>query len=118
MAYPTHTAGRYTVITLNGEVDLHYSPVARKQILDLVNDRHDVLVDLTQVKYIDSSGLASLVEGYQLARRNKVEFGLAGVSDAALQVLQLTRLDKVFPVYGSIEEAAQAAGRRTSVDGG
>jgi len=118
MPYPTRTMGRYMVIALNGEVDLHYSPAARQQILDLVNDRHDVLVDLSQVKYIDSSGLASLVEGYQLARRNKVEFALAGVSNAVLQVLQLTRLDKVFPVYGSVEEALTLAGRRSALDGG
>ncbi len=118
MPYPIHVAGRYTVISLSGEVDLHYSPTARKQILDLVGNGHDVLVDLSQVKYIDSSGLASLVEGYQLAKRNKVAFALAGVSDAALQVLQLTRLDKVFPVYDSVEAALQIADGGSSVTRG
>lgn len=103
MHYPTRQTGPYTVITLTGEVDLHYSPQAREQILDHLNRGHPVMVDLSGVEYIDSSGIASLVEGYQLAKNNHLEFGLVGVSDAAMQVLQLTRLDKVFPIYPSVE---------------
>lgn len=109
MPYPTHTEGAYTVICLTGEVDLHYSPTARKQILDLLGRGRSVLVDLSQVKYIDSSGIASLVEGYQLARKNRVNFALAGVSDAAMQVLHLARLDKVFPIYRSVEDSLNNA---------
>lgn len=92
------------MISLVGEVDLHSSPLARRQILKLVNARRHVLVDLSRVEYIDSSGIASLVEGYQLARRNHTEFALAGVSDAAMQVLQLTRLDRVLPIHASVAD--------------
>lgn len=99
------TEGPYTIVALAGEVDLYYSPKAREQILQQVSKKVNVLVDLSKVSYIDSSGVASLVEGYQLARSNKTEFGLVGASHAALQVLQLARLDKVFPIYGSVTDA-------------
>jgi len=45
-----------------------------------------------------------LVEGYQTAKKSNLKFGLVGVSDAALSVLQLARLDKVFPIHASVEE--------------
>jgi len=90
--------GDFAVLALSGEVDLHYSPEARKQILALLNGKNNVLVDLSAVSYIDSSGIASLVEGFQLARNKQLQFGLVGVSEAAMQVLQLARLDKVFQI--------------------
>lgn len=94
----------YTVIALKGEVDLHYSPTARKQILKYLGKNQNVMVDLSQVEYIDSSGVASLVEGYQLAKNNNLRFGLVGTSDAALHVLQLARLDKIFPMYKTLSD--------------
>lgn len=96
--------GGFTIVVLSGEVDLHYSPEARKHILQHLRDKQHVLVDLSGVNYIDSSGIASLVEGFQLARSSQLQFGLIGVSDAALQVLQLARLDKVFPIKASVAE--------------
>ena len=104
MTYPVHKEGSFTVVSLTGEVDLHYSPGARKLILDALNKKENVLVDLSQVEYIDSSGIASLVEGLQLAKNKGLEFGLVGVSKPAMQVLQLARLDKVFPIYRSVSE--------------
>jgi anti-sigma B factor antagonist len=104
MDYSIRTENHYTIIALTGDVDLHYSPKAREQILKYLHDNIHVLVDLSGVTYIDSSGVASLVEGFQLARKNNLEFGLLGVSDAALQVLQLARLDKVFPIHKSVSE--------------
>lgn len=97
-----HTEGPFTVVALSGDVDLHYSPEARRHILEQLNHNKNVLVDLSGVSYIDSSGIASLVEGFQLARNKKLQFGLFGVSDAAQQVLQLARLDKVFQIKDSI----------------
>jgi len=104
MEYRTRSEGTYTIIALSGEVDLYYSPVAREQILEHLERGRNVLVDLSAVSYIDSSGVASLVEGYQLARTKGLGFGLVGVSPAAMQVLQLARLDKVFPIHASVDE--------------
>lgn len=107
MQYNTRDEAGFKVLELSGEVDLHYSPQARKQILALLKEGADLLVDLSAVEYIDSSGVASLVEGYQLSKNEKLKFGLIGISDAAMQVLQLARLDKVFPIYNSIADASQ-----------
>jgi anti-sigma B factor antagonist len=104
MQYRIDHQGPFTIIMLSGDVDLQYSPEAREQILKYLNGAHHVLVDLSEVNYIDSSGVASLVEGYQVAKSKNLQFGLLGVSETAMQVLQLARLDQVFPIYQSIDD--------------
>jgi len=107
MKYSERDEGPYRVIALSGKVDMYDSPEARKQILKALKARHHVLVDLSDVEYIDSSGIASLVEGYQLARKHSLQFGLVGVSEAAMRVLQLARLDQVFPIHATVGERLQ-----------
>ena len=103
MKYNMREESGYKIVEMSGEVDLSCSPDARKQILEcLDNSEVGVLVDLSQVSYIDSSGIASLVEGYQTAKKKSLNFGLIGVSDAAMNVLQLARLDKVFPIHDDV----------------
>ena len=104
----TREEGGYAIIELAGEVDLSCSPEARKQILDHLSSKQNLLIDLSEVTYIDSSGVASLVEGYQTAKKKKLKFGLIGVSASAMSVLQLARLDKVFPIHANIEERLRA----------
>ena len=104
MKINTEVGEGYTVIGLQGDVDLSCSPDARKSILEVLQSNKNLLVDLAQVSYIDSSGVASLVEGYQTAKKQTLKFGLIGVSDAAMSVLKLARLDKVFPIYDSVDE--------------
>jgi anti-sigma B factor antagonist len=101
---------RYTVIGLEGDVDLSCSPDARKSILDVLHADKNLLIDLGKVTYIDSSGVASLVEGYQTAKKQSLKFGLVGVSEAAMSVLKLARLDKVFPIHDSVEEYEKVDG--------
>ena len=110
MKYATREEGRYTVINLKGDVDLSCSPDARKQILHCLEAGKHLLVSLSEVTYIDSSGVASLVEGYQTAKKKSLAFGLVGVSTAAMSVLQLARLDKVFPIHATVAERLQADG--------
>lgn len=104
MEYHTRVEGSYTIIELSGDVDLNYSPQARQQILKHLGNKSNVLIDLSKVAYIDSSGVASLVEGYQLAKKKNLNFGLVGVSQAAMQVLKLARLDRVFTIHNSVQE--------------
>ncbi|HED36232.1 MAG TPA: anti-sigma factor antagonist [Gammaproteobacteria bacterium] len=104
MKYPVSQLLNYTVIHLTGEIDLSESPEVRKQILACINKKNNLLVDLSGVGYIDSSGVASLVEGLQLSRTKEMKFALLGVSESALKVLQLARLDCVFKIYKSPED--------------
>lgn len=104
MKYPVNEFENYIVIGLCGEVDLSCSPQAREQILKELKKGKKIFVDLSAVEYIDSSGVASLVEGFQMARSQNQAFALVGVSKAAMQVLQLARLDKVFTLLESIND--------------
>ena len=94
----------YTNIGFDGAVDLSSSSDARKNIIEILELNRNILIDLSLVNYIDSSGVACLVEGYQIAKKQSLKFGLIGVSDAAMSVLKLARLDQVFPIYNSKEE--------------
>jgi anti-sigma B factor antagonist len=92
------------VVALTGDVDLQNSPEARKILLSCVEKKQPVLVDLSGVGYIDSSGVASLVESLQCARKVGTKLVLVAVSDGARRVLGLARLDKVFTICATVEE--------------
>ncbi|MEX2365544.1 MAG: STAS domain-containing protein, partial [Pseudohongiellaceae bacterium] len=98
------TQDQVDILEISGEVDMQYSPAVREKILESVDKGRTVLIDLAEVSYIDSSGIASLIEGLQAARKANLPYGLLRVSDAATQVLSLTRLDNVFPMYDSLDE--------------
>ena len=104
MKYPISKHSDYTVISLSGEIDLNESPNVRKQILAHLKKQNNLLIDMSQVEYIDSSGVASLVEGFQTARENQLKFALLGVSESAMQVLKLARLDSIFTLFSVLEE--------------
>jgi anti-sigma B factor antagonist len=93
----------FAVISLEGNFDLHSSGEARRLILGCLQNSKPTLVDLNRVAYIDSSGVASLVEGFQIARERKIDFGLISDNSNVLDVLRLARLDRVFLIYPSVE---------------
>ena len=93
-----------SVVSFEGDVDLENSPTARKVLLDCVEQGRDVVVDMSAVNYIDSSGIASLVEAFQTARRKGTSFALAAVSASALRVFELARLDKVFTIHKTVAD--------------
>ncbi len=93
-----------------GEVDLSWSQDLRDAILRQLADGHAVLVDLGGVSYIDSSGIAALVEGFQTARRRNQHFALLQPSAAVIAVLELARLDRVFPMHADLDQAVAAIG--------
>ncbi|MGI9302928.1 MAG: STAS domain-containing protein [Gammaproteobacteria bacterium] len=105
MKFPVHTHCDYTVIALSGEIDIKYSPTAREQILEHLENGENLLIDMTQVEYIDSSGVANLVEGLRIARHKDLKFALISVSEPAMQVLRLARLDKVLPIHDSASDS-------------
>ena len=104
MEYKTTNEGNCIIITLTGEIDLQTSPKAREQILQTLKNNQHVLVEMADVEYIDSSGIASLVEGFQDAKSRKLYFGLVNISAATRQVLALARLDKIFPIFDTVSD--------------
>lgn len=98
-----------TIFDVAGDIDLANSPEVRKLLLREVRENRTprVVMNLSKVRYIDSSGVASLVEGLKASRDLGLRFILFGLSPSAREVLQLTRLLKIFEVY---DDEAQALG--------
>ncbi|HRK33407.1 MAG TPA: STAS domain-containing protein [Candidatus Hydrogenedentes bacterium] len=91
-------SGKHT-ITIVGEIDLYTSPKLRSAITESVPAASRALhVSLASVEYMDSSGVATLVEGLRAAMERNLEFVLLSPSPSVLKVLQLSRLDTVFTI--------------------
>jgi anti-sigma B factor antagonist len=105
-------SGTATIVDVVGDITLYNSPDMRKMLIDLLKTQRKprVIVNMLNVKYIDSAGVASLVEGLKIARDLKSTFALFGLSRTAREVLELTRLIKVFEVYNNEQEALQGGG--------
>ena len=114
MELSTRDSGTATIVDVVGDITLYNSPDMRKVLIDLLKTQRKprVIVNMLSVKYIDSAGVASLVEGLKIARDLKSTFALYGLSRTAREVLELTRLIKVFEVYGT-EPEALAGGAKT-----
>jgi anti-sigma B factor antagonist len=99
-----------TIFDVTGDIDLANSPAVRKVLLREVREVRTpkVVMNLSKVRYIDSSGVASLVEGLKASRDVGSRFILFGLSTSAREVLQLSRLLKIFEVYENEEQALAA----------
>ena len=102
MVYQQTKHLHYQILKLTGEVDLHNSPQVRKQLLAILKNGSSVLVDFSSLSYIDSSGIATLVEAFNLAKNSKLLLTIVGAVGAPLQVLELTNLNKVFHMVDSL----------------
>lgn len=100
-------SGACSVVHVVGDIDLKTSPELRAAVLDLFENRGQerVILDLAGVNYIDSSGVATLVEGLQEAKKKNARFILCALNQAPRHVLELTRLTKVFAITQTVEEA-------------
>lgn len=103
----TRQVGAAVIIDIKGDVDLYTSPEVRKVILEWIKEGkvEKVIVNLSGVPYIDSSGVGSLVEALQWANRQGRAFSLFGLTPRARAVFELARLDKVFRIFATEEEA-------------
>ena len=96
-----------TIFDVSGDIDLSNSPEVRKALLHEVRENRmpRVVLNLSDVRYIDSSGVASLVESLKASRDLGSRFILFGLQGPAREVLQLSRLLKVFEIYDTEIEA-------------
>ncbi len=108
MKVQVRTADNVSIIDCAGDVDLYTSTSLREALLNEIQSGNpSVLVNMTDVSYIDSSGIATLVEGLQLSRQAKTRFGLFGLRSNARSVLELARLHKVFNIFENEQEALE-----------
>ena len=98
--------GRIAVIEVQGDIDLTTSKPFQESSLEvLARKPQRVVVDLTDVPYMDSSGIASLVKLLSRARRQDAGVVLACLNDRTRGLLEITRLDTVFEIRQTVEEA-------------
>lgn len=90
--------GTECILEARGDVDLYSSPDLRKAILKAVREKSSLVIRLGAVGYMDSSGVATLIEGLKSCSTEKLSFVLENPSDAVMKVLQLARLDAVFEI--------------------
>lgn len=95
------------VVTLRGDVDLSNSTDVCHALLEVSGRGQITVVDMSGVASIDSSGIASLLEGHQLARKRGNDFVLAACSDGVNRILGLAKLDNVFHLADSVEAALE-----------
>jgi len=98
LEFSTRNERDTVIVDVAGQIDLETSPPMRKAALESLKGTQRLAINLTLVKYIDSSGIASLVEVLKEGRKSGKRVILFGVTGAVLQVLQLTRLVGVFEI--------------------
>lgn len=99
--------GQALILDVDGQITFESTPVLREHIFDALKGKGLVLVNLSKVAYMDSSGIATLVEGLKEAQSRKALFGLFSLTKNTRNVLKLVRLDKVFRIFESEQDALQ-----------
>ena len=112
MELSTRQVGTTTIVDVTGDITLYNSPEVRRTLLGLLKEKRAprVIVNLLKVKYIDSAGVASLVEALKTSRDLKSGFALYGLSRTTREVLELTKLIKVFEVHDDEQAALRVGG--------
>ena len=87
------------IVTVEGEVDMYTSPGLRDKLVPFFEKGvNGLIVDLSGVSFMDSSGIATLVEGFQWSKKNNKAFILTGLGANVQNALSLTKLDNVFDI--------------------
>lgn len=97
----------WVILDLSGDIDLAHSPAMRKVLMVEIKEKRipKVYLNLKNVRYIDSSGIASLVEGLKASRDQGSRLILFGLSRTVREVMELSRLQKIFEIYENEEQA-------------
>lgn len=100
---------RIRVLALGGEIDLHYAPVLRTLLGQQTTVPSEALIlDLSEVTFIDSSGIAAIIEHLRSTTLTSVIFCIGGMSPAVKEIFEVIHLEKAMPFFGSRDAALQA----------
>ena len=108
-AVPLPRKDRPNVLPLEGEIDLHVSSNVTAALQTMIEKKpNQVVVDLARVSYIDSSGLAALIEGMQNVQEYGGKFALASLQEPVRTIFEIARLDQVFRIFPDVNAALTA----------
>jgi|SRR5438045_3670416 anti-sigma B factor antagonist len=97
------------VLSLSGEIDLNEKPHVAAQLDPLINRKLPVIViDLAGVSYVDSSGLALFIDGLQRVQSYGGQLVLSALRENVRMVFEIARLDQVFKIFPTSEDAVRA----------
>jgi anti-sigma B factor antagonist len=109
----THSAS-VNVLEISGNFDIYTAGEVRDWFEKTTSKSPaNIVVDLSDVNFIDSTALATLVQGMKRAREMNGDIRLSGLQPSVRMVLELTRLDKVFEIFPRQTDAVQAFERET-----
>src|SRR6516164_6634467 len=92
------------VLSLQGEIDLHVSPALTESLNAMIEKKPErIAIDLAQVTYIDSAGLAALILAMQEVEAYGGKFFLAGLHETICSILATSRLDQIFQIFPDVD---------------
>lgn len=103
----TYRPGIQTVVAVTGDLDIATGPALADELKALLDQggHQQLVVDLTGVEFMDSTGLGVLVGAQQEAARQGGSVELICTTPRLLKILRITGLDKVFPIHSSVADA-------------
>jgi anti-sigma B factor antagonist len=106
----TRVEGDRTVVAVGGEIDVYTAPKLREHIIDLVSGgAYQLIIDMENVDFLDSTGLGVLVGGLKRVRAHDGSLHLVCTQDRILKIFRITGLTKVFAIHATVDEALAAA---------
>jgi anti-sigma B factor antagonist len=109
MQITERTEGEIPVVSITGDIDLETSPKLREFLKPLSSKKTPLLLlDFSSVNYIDSSGLATLIEYFQAVQSFKGKLALASLSPRVKNVFEIVRLEQIFSLHPDIPSALAA----------
>ncbi|MDO1446375.1 STAS domain-containing protein [Rhodocytophaga aerolata] len=110
MKYSVDKQDKYLLIQLNEtKVDSTVSPQLKSDFVTLnAEGNKNIILDMSQVKYIDSSGLSAILVGNRMANDSDGVFILTGITDHVMKLIKISQLDSVLDIMPTVQEAVDA----------
>jgi anti-sigma B factor antagonist len=110
MKYTIDKQEKYSLLRLHEEkLDSSVAPSLKSELITLhAEGIRNIILDLTEVKYTDSSGLSALLVGNRILQEDSGVFVLACLSDHTMKLIKISQLDSVLNIVPTIEEAVDS----------
>jgi anti-sigma B factor antagonist len=110
-AAPVLAQDRPNVLPLEGDIDLHVSPVVTESLNAMIKKKPErIVIDLSRATYIDSAGMAALIVAMQEVEAYGGTFFLSGLQETLRSIFEISRLDRTFRIFPDVDAALAASG--------
>ena len=94
-----------SIVDIAGDLDLKGSPALRKLLFEALTESPKVVINLSEIRYMDSSGIAVMIEALKNSQKLNREFAMFGMNARVREVFKLTRVLPLFQVFDTEEQA-------------